>query len=944
MATRGEVRLQPSYFTSSLYVNVLREDITNLILTFHDSYKADTTRPFTTFKEIWVAQGWKWLHFRVFDLRARDTLLTTTARLFLERIVKSQAPFFRVAALFGLYTFFNTQPSGSSPALHSLSHIPIPFDQYELLLQLPFALASTVAPTPSNPSLAPLQPFVTYCLSNLLQNNAFHIVPASNLAAQNPRELPREMFVEGGLIDGNQPQRKGQYSKRDKVVKARFAVEGLSRLLQKQAPGLGMTATQYDRQKRALLDQIGTDDPILQEASESVAATLRKAHEQESDVEVWTGMDRVEAASKLPGGLLHDLPFPPSSMSGSVYPFTPSSQPSYTQAVGPNAQRRYYQPPAAPAQSNRLSAASFQSSSTQSSRSDYGDFSRGPPSVRSNSSGGSSTRTATAYRPMTPALGDKFSFSADPAAWGADLSRDEPDDVLHNPDSRRNGKDTDHNVFTFRGISNLGCLFILGVGLVTLFAGYPLVSHFQSHSLSFFGAFGVGGTNATGQVPAIPGNFGLIDVATPKEAYTMSSYYSPGSELQLVFSDEFEVDGRSFYPGDDPYWEAVDLNYWQTENLNWYDPAAITTSNGSLQITLSQKETHNLNYQSGMLSTWNKFCFTGGILVAAVNLPGITNVAGLWPAVFKVHGKLRASRLRRQSRWDPYTYDACDVGTAPNQTLNGLPLSSTINGDPSADGALSYLPGQRLSRCTCKGESHPGPVHEDGTFVGRSAPEIDVLEAQITNKVGQVSQSGQWAPFNNEYRWFNTTDNLIIPDPEISALNSYLGGAFQQATSVVTNTNQKCYQLIDSTCFEVFGFEYQPGFDGAYISWISNNQLAWTLNEGGMAADPVAQISERPVPQEPMYIIANLAISENFGTIDFEHLTFPAVMKIDYVRVYQPKDAINIGCDPTDFPTQAYINTYIEAYTNPNFTTWTGDLDEGGFDQPNPKSSFLGQC
>ena len=31
-----------------------------------------------------------------------------------------------------------------------------------------------------------------------------------------------------------------------------------------------------------------------------------------------------------------------------------------------------------------------------------------------------------------------------------------------------------------------------------------------------------------------------------------------------MFSDEFETDGRTFYPGDDPYWEAVDLNYWQT--------------------------------------------------------------------------------------------------------------------------------------------------------------------------------------------------------------------------------------------------------------------------------------------------------------------------------------------------------------------------------------------
>ena len=79
----------------------------------------------------------------------------------------------------------------------------------------------------------------------------------------------------------------------------------------------------------------------------------------------------------------------------------------------------------------------------------------------------------------------------------------------------------------------------------------------------------------------------------------------------------------------------------------------------------------------------------------------------------------------------PYSYDSCDVGTLANQTLNGLPLAATDTGDSSADGALSYLPGQRLSRCTCSGENHPGPKHSDGTFVGRAAPEIDIFEAQV---------------------------------------------------------------------------------------------------------------------------------------------------------------------------------------------------------------------
>ena len=64
----------------------------------------------------------------------------------------------------------------------------------------------------------------------------------------------------------------------------------------------------------------------------------------------------------------------------------------------------------------------------------------------------------------------------------------------------------------------------------------------------------------SGQIADI-GNFGLIDKDTPDAVKTITSLYD-GSELELVFSDEFNQDGRTFYPGDDPYWEAVDLHYW----------------------------------------------------------------------------------------------------------------------------------------------------------------------------------------------------------------------------------------------------------------------------------------------------------------------------------------------------------------------------------------------
>ncbi|SJL02140.1 related to KRE6-glucan synthase subunit [Armillaria ostoyae] len=536
-------------------------------------------------------------------------------------------------------------------------------------------------------------------------------------------------------------------------------------------------------------------------------------------------------------------------------------------------------------------------------------------------------------------ISNKFSLSADPQAWGSNLSPNvtEADDELHNP-AIRGEKVLDDGEFSFlssRGIANIGCLFLLCAAMLTLFVGYPIITYMREQDESVALNLGV---NASGQVPEI-GNFGLIDMDTPDDAQYFTSWRD-GKKWRLVFSDEFEEEGRTFYPGDDPYWEAIDLHYWATNNMEWYDPAAVTTRNGSLVLTLSAKQTHGLDYEGAHIQTWNKFCFTGGYLVSSVQLPGIDNIVGLWPAVWAMGNLGRAGYGASLDGTWPYTYDSCDVGSAPNQTINGLPAIAQTSGAEDVNYVLSYLPGQRLSRCTCNGESHPGPKHSDGTYVGRAAPEIDVFEAQISDGTGQVSQSGQWAPFNAGYVWDNSSDNMIIADSTISMLNTYIGGKTQQATSVVSETNKECYQLA-SGCFAIYGFEYKPGYasDNAYISWINDGKLAWTINAAGVGADTATEISARPIPQEPMYIMANLGMSTNFGEVDLDHLTFPAVMLVDYIRVYQDPDNINIGCDPKDFPTADYIATYNEAYQNPNLTTWVDD-----YGQTIPKSSLLDGC
>jgi beta-glucanase (GH16 family) len=143
------------------------------------------------------------------------------------------------------------------------------------------------------------------------------------------------------------------------------------------------------------------------------------------------------------------------------------------------------------------------------------------------------------------------------------------------------------------------------------------------------------------QVPKISGS-SLIDIDTPQSAWTIPSFHDPSQQLQLVFSDEFEVPNRTFWPGDDAYFEAVDLHYWATNNLEWYDPKAIITNGGALEITMTKEKNHDLNYTSGMLTSWNKFCFTGGLIVANVSLPGASNVAGLWPAIWTLGNLGRA--------------------------------------------------------------------------------------------------------------------------------------------------------------------------------------------------------------------------------------------------------------------------------------------------------------
>jgi len=75
-------------------------------------------------------------------------------------------------------------------------------------------------------------------------------------------------------------------------------------------------------------------------------------------------------------------------------------------------------------------------------------------------------------------------------------------------------------------------------------------------------------------------------------------------------------------------------------------------------------------------------------------------------------------------------------------------------------------------------------------------------------------------------------------------------GKYQETTSGLGKTNIKCYEN-PGECFALYGFEYKPGFDDGYITWI-NEVKAWTVYSSALVADTRTEIDKRPIPQEPM--------------------------------------------------------------------------------------------
>lgn len=80
--------------------------------------------------------------------------------------------------------------------------------------------------------------------------------------------------------------------------------------------------------------------------------------------------------------------------------------------------------------------------------------------------------------------------------------------------------------------------------------------------------------------------------------------------------------------------------------------------------------------------------------------------------------------------------------------------------------------------------------------------------------------------------------------------------------SGVSKIPEKAYIDAPNAEYTTFGFEYSPDFDGdgsdGFVTWWVDNKPAWTAPASAVGRNPISNVSQRLIPQEPMSIIINL--------------------------------------------------------------------------------------
>jgi len=479
---------------------------------------------------------------------------------------------------------------------------------------------------------------------------------------------------------------------------------------------------------------------------------------------------------------------------------------------------------------------------------------------------------------------------------------------------------------------------------------------------------------------------------TPLDKRTTKSLVD-NTVYHLVMSDEFNTPNRTFTDGHDSVWTALDKPDDDSSSAgggsqHFYNSSYITTTeDGMLKIATTIGKTEWRRYDSvnkvykdekaffhsGMLQSWEKFCFTGGILEVDVILPGDPYIGGLWPAIWMLGNLGRATYEASTNNIWPWSFNKCDRTLQPAQAISA-----------------------------CNEQNHFG-MHP---FQGRGSTEIDLLEVMTGYSKGRLGDTNpsilypyadmtlQVAPGVPANQNRPQCCNLPLYEESIddhghtkytantwyehleyhgnTSINPFFYGTYLGKTKPgepVTRTKKQAFQAdavgvahqLTPAHFKkthTFRVEWQPG-PGGRIDWYTkDHKINSTFHmEGdglgkdwlhiyGIQDESLSELMGSQIPIEPSYLIFNTAVSSTWG-FPFDvpdtctqcydcddpkcSCNFPAgfckmlredtAMYIDSVRVYQSRDPDahvganhSVGCDPIEYPTQEWIKGHSYQY------------------------------
>ena len=403
-------------------------------------------------------------------------------------------------------------------------------------------------------------------------------------------------------------------------------------------------------------------------------------------------------------------------------------------------------------------------------------------------------------------------------------------------------------------------------------------------------------------------------------------------------SDEFNTDNRTFTDGHDPVWTALDKPDDDSSSAGggsqqFYNSTYVTTEDGYLNIKTEigktqwtrydhvnkEWKTERAYFKSGMVQSWEKFCFTGGIVEVDVILPGDPYIGGLWPAVWMLGNLGRATYESSTNNIWPWSFDTCDRKLQPAQAISA-----------------------------CNAQNHYGL----NPYQGRGATEIDIIEIMTGFSDGPLPSTKPpislpyadmtlqvcfliWLPdevnvqqlaskFSSSHTLFPQvapgvptnrpqSGSLPVRKPKVNptghteflaqtwynglemhgntSINPFFYGTYLGVTKPGEPVTRGAKQAFQADAVGVahqltpshfnrthtFRLEWQPG-PGGRIDWFSKghriNATFSMMGDGlghdwvhayGLQDDVLKNLMGSQIPNEPTYLIMNTAVSSTWG-------------------------------------------------------------------------------